>query len=127
MDIYSEIILDHFKNPQNKKKMENPSTQAKEENPLCGDHLKIYLKIDQNNKIIKATFEGEGCAISQASASMLTEKLKGKSLNQIEKLKNEEIFKMLNIQISPGRSKCALLSLNTTKKAIKNFKPPRRH
>lgn len=117
MDLYSEIILDHFKNPHNKGKIKNATLSAKESNPLCGDNLQIDILLDKNGKITKATFDGEGCAISQASASMLTEKLIGMSLPQIKKLKKEEIYKMLGIQISPARTKCALLSLVATKKA----------
>lgn len=119
MDLYSEIILDHFKNPHNKGILKNATAQAEEYNPLCGDKIKIYLKTDKNGIVTKAKFTGEGCAISQASASMLTEKLIGKTFKQIKKIKNEEIYKMLGIKINIGRIKCALLSLITAKRAAK--------
>lgn len=119
MDLYSEIILDHFKNPKNKGQITNPTKKAEEYNALCGDKLKIYLKIAKG-KITQAKFDGEGCAISQASADMLTDKLIGKTAAQINKLTPKHIYQMLGIEISPGRIKCALLSLETTKKALSN-------
>lgn len=122
MDLYSEIILDYFKNPRNKGKIKNATTEATEYNPLCGDKIHLYLLLNKNGKIKQATFEGEGCAISQASASMLTEKLTGKTLPQIEKITNEEILKMLNITISPARIKCAILGLIAAKKAALTHK-----
>lgn len=117
MDIYSEIILDYFKHPHNKGIIKNATSTANEDNPLCGDKIRIDLLFDKKNKVKKATFTGEGCAISQASASMLTEKLIGKTKEKIKNMKNEEIYEMLNIPISPGRVKCALLGLVTAKKA----------
>lgn len=120
MDLYSEIILDHFKNPKNKGRLTKPTKKAEGYNALCGDKLKIYLKISKgpNGRITEAKFDGEGCAISQASADMLTDKLIGKTASQIAKLTPQNIYKMLGIEISPGRTKCALLSLETAKKAI---------
>ncbi|MBD3360699.1 SUF system NifU family Fe-S cluster assembly protein [Candidatus Peregrinibacteria bacterium] len=118
MDLYPEIILDHFKNPRNKGIIKNPTKTAEKENTLCGDKIRIDLLLDKNKKVRKIRFSGEGCAISQASASMLTEKLHGKPLSQIKKIPPKEIYKMLGIEISPARSKCALLSLETVKKAV---------
>lgn len=117
MDLYSEIILDYFKNPVNRGMIKDPSGTASEYNPLCGDKIHIDLLLDKKGKVIEIKFSGEGCAISQAAASMLTEKLIGKTPTQIKKIKNEEIYKMLGIPISPGRVKCALLGLITAKKA----------
>ena len=117
MDLYSEIILDYFKNPVNKGTIEDPSGSANEYNPQCGDKIRVDLLLDKKGRVAKATFSGEGCAISQAATSMLTEKLIGKTPAQIKKIDNEEIYKMLNIPISPGRVKCALLGLVTAKKA----------
>ncbi len=118
MDIYSEIILDHYKNPRNKGEIDQPDFSATEVNTLCGDKLKINITLDKKGKISKAMFSGEGCAISQASASMLTEKLIGKTIKEVDELKEKDVMKMLNIPISPGRSKCALLCLIALKKAI---------
>lgn len=117
MDLYSEIILDYFKNPVNKGTIKNASGTASEYNPLCGDKIRIDILLDKKGKAIKIKFSGEGCAISQAATSMLIEKLLGKTTTQIKKIQNEEIYKMLGIHISPGRIKCALLGLITAKKA----------
>lgn len=117
MDLYSEIILDYYKNPRNKGELKVSSSSATEYNPLCGDKIRIDILLDKDGKVEKATFDGEGCAISQASTSMLTEKLIGMNLQEIKNISNDEIFEMLGIQISPGRVKCALLGLITAKKA----------
>lgn len=117
MDLYSEIILDYFKNPVNKGQIEHASASVTEHNPLCGDKIRIDLLLDKKGRIAEAKFSGEGCAISQAAASMLTEKLIGKTPAQIKKIDNNEVYEMLNIPISPGRVKCALLGLVTAKKA----------
>ena len=116
--MYQEQILDHFKSPRNFGKIENASVHHHEYNPLCGDELDFYLIIDKSKKIVDVKFSGHGCAISQASASMLTEQVKGKSIEEVEKLKKENILEMLGIPISPVRLKCALLSLDTLKNSI---------
>ncbi|MEK7126558.1 MAG: Fe-S cluster assembly sulfur transfer protein SufU [Patescibacteria group bacterium] len=117
MDIYSEIILDHYKNPRNKGSIKNATASAIEHNPLCGDKIKIELLLDKSNKIKTIKFSGEGCAISQAATSMLLETLTGKTLTEIKKIQSGEVIKMLNIPISPAREKCALLGLYAVKKA----------
>lgn len=118
-DIYSEIILDHYKHPHNRGHIKHDTHQAEEDNPLCGDNLKIYIKVSTDKKLIEdISFEGEGCAISQASASMLTEFLKGKPVAQAKKITPEQIYDLLKIEISPARSKCALLALKTIKSAL---------
>lgn len=119
MDLYSEIILDYYKNPRNKVEIKNPNHSASEDNPLCGDKIIIQLKTE-NGKITEAGFMGEGCAISQASTSMLLEKVIGKSVKEAKELSKEDIYEMLGIQISPGRTKCALLGLSTLRQALKN-------
>lgn len=118
-DIYSEIILDYYKYPRNKGPLPDATNSAQEDNPLCGDKISMHLKI-ADNKIIDIKFEGEGCAISQAATSMLTEDLKGKSLEYAQEFSNDQMIELLNIPISPGRMKCALLGLKTTKQALNN-------
>jgi len=117
-DIYSEIILDHYKKPHNRGHIKHDTHRAEEENPLCGDSIKIYIKVKDKKTIEDISFEGEGCAISQASASMLTEFLKGKPVAQAKKITPEQIYDLLKIEISPARSKCALLALKTIKSAL---------
>ena len=116
--MYQENILDHYKNPRNFGKIENASVHHHEYNPLCGDEIDIYLIIDQNKKIIDIKFSGKGCAISQASSSMLSEEIKGKKIDELKKLTKENILNMLGIPISPVRLKCALLSLDTLRNSI---------
>lgn len=119
-EIYKENILDHYKNPRNKCKINN-CISCKENNSSCGDEVEIFLKI-KNNKCECARFLGEGCAISQASISMLTEKLEGMSVDEIKKLTKQDILDMLGIKIGFGRMKCALLSLKVAIKAVDQYK-----
>lgn len=118
MNLFSETILEHYKHPNNKGRLKNPSITIHEVNPLCGDKLQIDLIIDPKGKIKKIGIVPQGCAISTASASLLSKKLIGKSLENIEKLTEKDIFKMLGININPGRTKCAMLPLITIKKAL---------
>ena len=115
--MYQEQILDHYKNPRNFGKIENATVHHHEYNPLCGDEVEIFLAI-KNNSIVDVKINGHGCAISQASASMLSEKIKGKRLDELKKLTKEDILEMLGIPLSPVRLKCALLSLDTFKNAV---------
>ena len=116
--MYQENILDHYKNPRNFGSMKNASVHHHEYNPLCGDEVEMFLAIDKNKKIIDVKISGHGCAISTASASMLSEQIKGKNIEEISKFKKEDILEMLGIPISPVRLKCALLSLDTLKNSI---------
>ena len=119
-DMYRENIMEHFKNPQNKGEMKEPTVLHKEFNALCGDEIQLMLKIE-NKKIVDVKFTGHGCAISQASISMLTDEIKGKTLEEAKKLTKEDIFEMLSIPISAVRIKCAILSLDTLKNSIKIY------
>lgn len=119
MDMYTEIILDLYKNPRNKGELENHTHQNSRNNPLCGDEIKIQLIIG-DNKIKDIKFSGQGCAISQASASLLTDKIKDMPLEKVKSLNKDDVLEMLHIPISPGRLKCAVLSLDTVKGAIEN-------
>ncbi len=118
MDLYGEIILDHYRNPHHKGRIEKPTIWAEDSNPLCGDTIRMDLIIDEKNEIADVCFSGKGCAISQASASMLTDELVGKTLEDAAKIPNEKIYDMLNVPLSTARVKCALLSLVVLKKAI---------
>ena len=118
--MYQEQVLDHYKNPRNFGHIDNPSVHHHEKNPLCGDEIDIFLVI-KDKKIVDVKFNGHGCAISQASASLLTESIKGKSVSEVEKLTKENILEMLGVTLSPVRLKCALLSLDTLKNSILIF------
>lgn len=120
-DVYKENILDHYKNPHNKKEIKKANIIHKEINPTCGDEITIYLKI-KKDKIEEASYQGNGCAISQASISMLTDKIKGMTIDAVKKLKNEDIYKMLGIRISIPRIRCAILSLKAVQNGLKETK-----
>jgi nitrogen fixation NifU-like protein len=116
-DFYRENILDHYRHPHNKGEMEHPTHTHQEDNPLCGDVIRIDLHVNGNDVIDQVRFSGEGCAISLASASMLTEMLEGKTLEEAKQLGKENILDALGIELGPVRLKCALLSLKVLKGA----------
>jgi len=116
-DLYREYILDHYQNPRNYGEMEDPDISHEEYNPLCGDRLVFQLKLN-NDRVVDVKFYGEGCAISQASASMLTEVVAGKSVEELKAITKDDILEMLGIPIGPVRMKCALLSLKALKAGI---------
>jgi len=110
MDYYREYILDHYRNPRNYGKLEQPTAHAEDSNPLCGDQLAIDLLIDGDH-VQEVRFRGRGCAISQATASMLSELIEGKTVEEVVKLGKDDVLEALGIPISPARMKCAFLSL----------------
>jgi nitrogen fixation NifU-like protein len=114
-DFYRENILDHFRNPRNAGTLENATHSHEEDNPLCGDVIRIDLHVNEDNVIDEVAFKGKGCAISQASASMLTEMIQGKTLEEAKQIGKEDILEALGIEIGPVRMKCALLSLKVLK------------
>lgn len=115
--LYREAILDHYKHPRRKGHLEKPDIQHHDHNPFCGDELTIELKVE-NDVVVDAAFDGRGCAISQATASMLMEEIVGKSLEEIKQYDKEYILEMLGIEIGPVRLKCALLSLKVLKAGV---------
>ena len=141
-ELYQEIILDHGKNPRNLRKTENFNKDAKGHNPLCGDKVHVYLKLDQNKKVEDISFEGQGCAISMASASIMTDLVKGKEELEVKdivedflqmikekpdlsskNLKEDEKTKLMclsGVKQYPMRVKCATLSWHTLTSAINN-------
>ena len=114
MNIYQEDILDHYENPSNYGTLEDATISYEEDNPLCGDKIRMDLKVE-DGIIQDIRFSGHGCTISQASASMLTEQIKGKPLEEVKKLSRDDILDMLGIPLGPVRLKCALLSLKVLK------------
>jgi nitrogen fixation protein NifU and related proteins len=116
--IYREEILEHWENPRNYGVLKGADVDASENNPVCGDKMRMMAKI-KNNKIEKISFVGEGCAISIASASQLTGWVKGMEVGKIAKMKPEVFLEKLGMTLSPARIKCALLGFSTLKKAIK--------
>ena len=113
-DLYREEILDHSRNPRNFGEIEEPDFTFEDSNPLCGDRVRIDVKVD-HGIIADIKFSGRGCAISQAAASMLTEMVKGHAVEEIRELSAEDMLDELGIPISPARIKCALLGLKVLK------------
>ena len=116
--IYKENIIDHYKFPRNKGTLEFATHTAKEFNSLCGDHVIIHLNVSEGI-IQEVSFEGDGCAISQASTSILTEHLKGKNVEDVKKMIPCDVHTLLKIPISHARKKCAFLSLKAVQGALK--------
>jgi nitrogen fixation NifU-like protein len=116
-DFYKEYILDHYRNPRNFGHLEHPTAKAEDLNPLCGDKIAMELSVGADGKIDDVRFSGKGCAISQASASMLTESLKGKTLEEVAQLSHDVVLENVGIGISPTRMKCAMLGLKVAKSA----------
>ena len=114
-DIYRELILDHYREPRNKGRLVPADISYEDDNPLCGDHIRLDLRLDKEGRIVKVAWDGEGCAISMASASMLSEEILGKTLDELRHLGKEDILNMMGIELGPVRLKCALLSLKVLK------------
>ena len=117
-DFYRENILDHYRHPHNKGELTQPTHTHQDDNPLCGDVIRIDLHVNENDVIDQVGFSGEGCAISLASASMLTEMLEGRTLEEAKQLSKEDLLAALGIELGPARRKCALLSLKVLKGAV---------
>lgn len=117
-DLYREVIIEHYKNPGYRGRLDPHDIQFADNNPLCGDHIEITLRTDENGTITDARFNGHGCAISQASADLLVESIIGKPVEEVKQLNKQYILDMLGIDLGPVRLKCALLSLKVLKAGV---------
>lgn len=117
-DLYRDEILEHYRRPHNFGTLEEPDASVEGANPLCGDRITLMLAVGEDGRIADVAFTGRGCAISQASASMLTDEIRGRSVAEVEAFTNQVVLDLLGIEISPARLKCALLSIDTLKKAV---------
>ncbi|MBA3850795.1 MAG: iron-sulfur cluster assembly scaffold protein [Chloroflexi bacterium] len=117
-DLYRDEILEHYRRPHNFGTLPAPDATYEGSNPLCGDRLTMMLGIGDSGTVEEVAFTGRGCAISQASASMLTDGIKGKRLDELARLGAQDVLDDLGIEISPARLKCALLSLETLQGAL---------
>jgi nitrogen fixation protein NifU and related proteins len=117
-DFYREVIIDRYKNPQFRGHLDPHDISFEDDNPLCGDHIQVDLRVGADDRVVEAAFDGHGCAISQASADLLMEFAVGKSLDEIKQLTRDDLLELLGIDLGPVRLKCALLSLKVLKAGV---------
>ncbi len=117
-DLYRELIIERYKDPLYRGHLEPHDVFFQDENPLCGDHIEVTLRVDENGRVSEAAFDGHGCAISQASADLLMEAIHGKTLDEIKQMTKEDVLDLLGIELGPVRLKCALLSLKVLKAGV---------
>jgi nitrogen fixation NifU-like protein len=117
-DMYREQIIDRYKNPRSRGTLDPHDFTYEDDNPLCGDRIRIDVRVDAHERVTAAAFSGQGCAISQAAADLLTESVVGKTLEEVKQLTKDDILEMLGIELGPVRLKCALLSLKVLKAGV---------
>jgi len=117
-DLYRELIIDRYKNPHFRGSLDPHDISFEDDNPLCGDHIRIDLRIDGDERVSEVAFDGHGCAISQATADLLAENVLGKTLEEVKKINKQDVLDMLGIELGPVRLKCALLSLKVLKAGV---------
>ena len=117
-DLYRELIIEHYKNPGYRGELDPNDYTYEDENPVCGDHIRVDLRVDESGKITDARFSGEGCAISQASADLLMESIIGKTIEDVKTLNKQDILDLLGIELGAVRLKCALLPLKVVKAGV---------
>ena len=121
--LYSDILLDHFRHPRNYGSLAAPDISDEQFNPLCGDRIRLELKLDQST-VTEARFKGDACAIATAAASLLTELVLGKDLAQLANIPDERLISALESDIQPARLQCALLPLLALREGLKKYKRP---
>ena len=117
-DLYREQIIERYKSPQYRGHLDPHDIYFEDDNPLCGDHIEITIRVDESDRVAEAAFDGKGCAISQASADLLVESIHGKSLVEVKDMNKGDVLDMLGIELGPVRLKCALLSLKVLKAGV---------
>ncbi|QYK50114.1 MAG: SUF system NifU family Fe-S cluster assembly protein [Anaerolineales bacterium] len=117
-DLYREVIIDRYQNPRFSGTLDPHTHSYEDDNPVCGDHIRIDLRVDDKDVVTEAKFTGEGCSISQASADLLMEKITGMPVAEVRKLAKQDILDLLGIELGPVRLKCALLSLKVLKGGV---------
>lgn len=117
-DLYREVIVERYKSPQFRGELDPHDISFEDENPLCGDHIRVDLRVDESGKVTEAAFSGHGCAISQASADLLLESVIGKTLEEVKELTKQDVLDLIGIELGPVRLKCALLPLKVLKAGV---------
>ncbi len=123
-DLYREIIIERYKAPQFRGELNPHDITFEDDNPLCGDHIRVDLRLDENDIVTEAAFSGQGCAISQASADLLMESVVGKKLDDVKALNRDDVLELLGIELGPVRLKCALLSLKVLRRVLMAWAKP---
>ncbi|HHS96919.1 MAG TPA: SUF system NifU family Fe-S cluster assembly protein [Chloroflexi bacterium] len=121
-DLYREHILDHYANPRNWGRLESPDIAADADDPSCGDQVHLEIDLDSEGRVARVAFEGEGCIISMASASIFTEHIKGKTLAELEAINEEEVLRILDAPVGSGRRRCALTPLRALQAGLKAYR-----
>jgi nitrogen fixation NifU-like protein len=122
-DIYDEHILDHYESPYHKGHLPHPTCAHCDRNPICGDQICLELKVD-GDRVAQAYFDGKGCAISQAAASILCEHVEGKSLEELRGLQAKDMLELLRVRLTPSRQKCGLLGFKVLKTMLYSLEAP---
>jgi nitrogen fixation NifU-like protein len=117
-DLYRQLIIDRYKNPLFRGSLQPHDIAFEDDNPLCGDHIRIELRVGPDGHVSQAAFDGHGCAISQASADLLLESIQGKTLDEVKALTKDDLLDLLGLELGPVRLKCALLSLKVLKAGV---------
>ncbi len=121
-DMYRQQILDHYKNPRNYGELEDPTFSHVGENPMCGDEIRMDVELDEEGVIERVAFSGDGCAISQASASMLSTELRDRHVEELLEMDRDDVLEMLGVDISPMRIKCAVLAEKVAQDGAKIYR-----
>lgn len=117
-DLYDDFILDHYESPYHRGHTDHPTIVHEDENPLCGDTVHLELVVDENDRVKEAWFDGQGCAISQAAASILISEIEGKTLTELKNFQAKEMLELLRVRLTASRQKCGLLSFKVLKTMI---------
>jgi nitrogen fixation NifU-like protein len=121
-DLYREQILDHYGNPRNEGSLEDADLSHERDNPVCGDVVRLDIRFE-DGVVREAAFRGQGCVISMASASMFTEAIVGKTMEELEAMEDEDIFEMLGVELGPSRANCGVLPLRVLQEALAQWGP----
>jgi len=117
-DLYDDYILDHYESPYHKGRLDHPTIAHEDENPLCGDKVRLELLVDENRRVKEARFDGHGCAISQAAASILTKEIEGKTVEELKSFQAPKMLDLLRVRLTASRQKCGLLPFKVLKTMI---------
>ena len=120
-EMYQDNILDHYEHPCNRGTMEHPTLEYRDLNPLCGDEVRVQGRLDAQERLAEVCFDGKGCVISLAAASMLMEEVEGKTLDEVKKMGRQDMLDLLGVPLTTMRVKCAMLPLRALEKAIHRY------